>query len=502
MSMRFQKGDSVMRKVALVFPSQLFAASPVLSEARDVFLVEHARFFRAFRFHKKKLVFHRASMKAYAGELAKKGCRVRYVELSEFVNSGGLSGILRSCQVEALYVVDPCDASLQQELTMLGEQLPCELHLLESPQFLSEAAGCEAFFRGRKHFSMARFYTAQRKRLAILMDDGKPVGGKWSFDRQNRRPLPKDVVVPKLPRTRVSEYVREAGRYVQTRFPDNPGSVEGFFYPVTLREARRWLKRFLERRLMQFGPYEDAISTNHPFLFHSLLSPLLNAGLLTPADVVVQTLKFTERHEVPLNSLEGFIRQIVGWREFIRAVYVLVGHEQRTSNFWACRNRLPVGFYAARTAMEPVDAVIRRVLDNAFAHHIERLMILGNFMLLCEIHPDEIYRWFMELFIDAYDWVMVPNVYGMSQYADGGRITTKPYVSSSSYVCKMSDFPSGAWCDVWDALFWRFIHKHQKVLGGNPRMRPMTGQLARMDKARLQGHINLAERYLATLFRQ
>jgi len=490
-----------MRRVAVIFPSQLFVASPVLSEARDVFLIEHPRFFRDFRFHKKKLVLHRASMKAYAGQLAKQGCPVHYVDVGQFGDAGGLSGILRSCRAEDLYVVDPCDTVLQQALRTLAKELACGLHILESPQFMSTPADCEACFKSRRHFSMARFYRAQRKRLAILMDDDKPVGGKWSFDAQNRRPLPKNVATPRPPRVSVSEYVREARQYVQTHFSDNPGSVEGFFYPVTHQEARRWLKRFLLRRLAQFGPYEDAISTNRPFLFHSLLSPLLNVGLLTPADVIVRTLKFSESHEVPLNSLEGFVRQIIGWREFVRAVYLLAGHEQRSSNFWKCGNTLPRSFYTARTAMEPVDAVIRRVLDNAFAHHIERLMILGNFMLLCEIHPDEVYRWFMEFFIDAYDWVMVPNVYGMSQYADGGRVTTKPYVSSSTYVRKMSDFPLGAWCDVWDALFWRFIHKHRKVLADNPRMRLMTRQLDRMDRMALKGHIDLAERYRATLFR-
>ena len=491
-----------MCKVAIVFPNQLFPASPVLSETKDVFLIEHPRFFCDFRFHKKKLVLHRASMRAYAEELTQQGCRVRYIETAAFAEAGGMSAVLRSSRAEELYVVDPCDAVLQETLAALAEELSCKLHILDSPQFMSPARDCEAFFKNRQHFSMARFYPAQRKRLGILMDDGKPVGGKWSFDVQNRRSLPKDIAVPRLPRANVSPYVRDAGQYVQACFPDNPGSIDGFFYPVTSREARRWLKRFLERRLTMFGPYEDAMSTSPSFLFHSLLSPLLNAGLLTPTGVVVQTLKFSESHDVPLNSLEGFLRQVIGWREFVRSVYLLAGHEMRAANLWTCARTLPPSLYTAGTAMEPVDLVIHRVLDNAFAHHIERLMILGNFMLLCEIHPDDVYRWFMELFIDAYDWVMVPNVYGMSQYADGGRITTKPYISSSNYVRKMSDFPSGAWCDVWDALFWRFLYKHRKVLAGNPRMRTMTRQLERMDRTKLKAHINLAERYLGTLFRR
>jgi deoxyribodipyrimidine photolyase-related protein len=490
-----------MQTVAVVFPNQLFAASPVLAEARAVLLLEHPHFFRAFRFHQKKLLFHRASMKAYADVLTQKGYEVHYVNQAELADPDNLGDLLASFRPQHLYVVDPCDTTLETELQTLAEQLPCELHVLESPQFMSPISGLTTFFKGRERLSMAQFYRAQRRQFGILMDDDKPVGGKWSFDAQNRRVLPGDVKVPRGPKPGTSSYVQEASDYVQQRFPDNPGSTDGFFYPVTTVEARRWLKRFLERRLAQFGPYEDAISSDWPFLFHSLLSPLLNAGLLAPTEVVVQTLKFSERRDVPLNSLEGFIRQVIGWREFVRAVYLLIGREQRTSNFWGSRNMLPTSFYTAETAMEPVDAVIRRVLDNAFAHHIERLMILGNFMLLCEIHPDEVYRWFMEMFIDGYDWVMVPNVYGMSQYADGGRITTKPYISSSNYVRKMSDFPRGAWCEVWDALFWRFVDRHRKAFAGIPRMNVMVRQLDRMDRATLKGHVKLAECYLATLFR-
>ncbi len=495
-----RKGDSVMRNVAVVFPNQLFSASPVLSEATEIFLVEHPRFFCDFRFHQKKLLFHRASMKAYADELTRGRRQARYIELKEVLAADGLKGILGPGTVAGLYVADPCDTTLKQELETLAERLSCELHIRESPQFLTGPTNHKTLFKGHKPFSMARFYTAQRKALGILMEDGKPVGGKWSFDTQNRRPLPKNMALPKLPRASQSVYVKEAGRYVQAHFADHPGAIGGFFYPVTHKEARRWLKRFLARRLAQFGPYEDAISRSRPFLFHSLLSPLLNAGLLTPAEVVVQTLQYSESHDVPLNSLEGFIRQIIGWREYVRAVYRLTGSEMRTGNFWGCPHRLPPSLYTAHTAMEPVDAVIRRVLKNAFAHHIERLMILGNFMLLCEIDPDEVYRWFMEMFIDAYDWVMVPNVYGMSQYADGGGMATKPYISSSNYVRKMSDFPAGAWCPVWDALFWRFVQKHQAVFAANPRMRMMSHQLDRMDPVVVKGHIDLAERYLATLF--
>jgi deoxyribodipyrimidine photolyase-related protein len=490
-----------MKKIALVFPNQLFADGPVLSGAGAVFLLEHPRFFSQFNFHKQKLLFHRASMKAYAARLSRKHVKVHYIEHAKLREAGGLAQLVEKKRVTEIAVTDACDFSLRDELQETARQLGAELTVAASPQFLCDAPSLETFFRGRKHLSMASFYRQQRKRLGVLVEDGKPAGSKWSFDADNRRRLPADISIPVLPEVPRRRRVAEACRYVLKHFPDHPGSVDDFFYPVTHADAKRWLRDFLEQRLAQFGPYEDAICRQEGFLFHSLLSPLINAGLLTPSEVVEQTLNYSREHDVPLNSLEGFLRQVIGWREFMRAVYLLIGNKERTANFWGCQNELPAAFYQANTGIEPVDTVIKRVHRTAFAHHIERLMILGNFFLLCEIRPDEVYRWFMELFIDAYDWVMVPNVYGMSQYADGGRITTKPYISSSNYVRKMSDFPNGSWCDVWDALFWRFIHKHKKVFAGNPRMRVMAVQVERMDSEKLDKHLSLAQRYLETLFR-
>jgi deoxyribodipyrimidine photolyase-related protein len=231
------------------------------------------------------------------------------------------------------------------------------------------------------------------------------------------------------------------------------------------------------------------------------LSPLLNVGLLTPKEVLDEVLTAADNRKIPLNSLEGFVRQIIGWREFIRGAYLSIGEKQRKSNFWNCSNKLPAAFYEGTTGVEPVDTIINRALRHCYCHHIERLMILGNLMLLCEIHPDEVYRWFMELFIDAYDWVMVPNVYGMSQYADGGLITSKPYISSSNYIRKMSDFAVGPWCEIWDALFWRFVEKHREVFAENPRMKVMIFQLKRMGRKKVRDHVKTADKFLSQLFR-
>ena len=261
------------------------------------------------------------------------------------------------------------------------------------------------------------------------------------------------------------------------------------------------LQRLPGNRLVHFGKYQDAIRRDEPILFHSLLSPALNIGLLTPDQVVNETLQFARAREgtIPLNSLEGFIRQIIGWREFVRGVYTLEGNQQRTINFWGHSRKLPKSFYTGTTGIDPVDSIIARLQESAYAHHIERLMVLGNFMLLCEIDPHEVYRWFMEMFIDAYDWVMVPNIYGMSQYADGGLMTTKPYISSSKYILRMSDYPRGPWCDIWDALYWHFISKHRHIFQKNPRMRVMVSSLDRMPLAKKSDYVAKAEQFLEAL---
>ncbi|MDH7592735.1 MAG: FAD-binding domain-containing protein [Methanomicrobiales archaeon] len=235
------------------------------------------------------------------------------------------------------------------------------------------------------------------------------------------------------------------------------------------------------------------------FLFHSALSPLLNIGLLTPKEVLDRTLAHAQETEIALPSLEGFVRQILGWREFIRGVYLVRGEEQRSSNALGAVRRLPPCFWTASTGIAPVDTVIRRVLAYGYCHHIERLMVLGNIMALMEIHPDEVYRWFSELFIDTCDWAMVPNVYGMSQFADGGLMSSKPYVSSSRYILRMSDFPKGGWCPLWDAFYWRFLHKHRSDFEKNPRMAPILSRLSRMGESELGAVLRRAEEHLESI---
>lgn len=285
---------------------------------------------------------------------------------------------------------------------------------------------------------------------------------------------------------------------MRAHFPDAIGSDAEFGYPTDHAGAAAWLDGFVRERLASFGDYEDAISTAHDVLFHSVLTPMLNVGLLSPRQVIDAVIAQAGR--VPLNSLEGVVRQVIGWREFVRLVYLTRGRGQHTRNFWGFTRDIPAAFYDGGTGIGPVDHVVRQVLRTGYCHHIERLMILGNFLLLCDIHPDVVYRWFMELFVDAYDWVMVPNVYGMSQHADGGLMTTKPYISGSSYVLKMSDFKKGAWCAVWDALYWRFVNRHADFFGANPRMAVIVKMKDKLGD-RLKEHLRVADAFLAQLHR-
>lgn len=339
---------------------------------------------------------------------------------------------------------------------------------------------------------MAAFYQAQRKRMGILVGSaGNPEGGQWSFDEDNRKKLPKGHTPPPPPFAPPNSDVAEAIIWVEENFPGNPGRTENFRYPVTRADAKTWLLDFIAERFADFGAYEDAISTRHAFINHSVLTPALNIGLLTPQEVVTAAL--SARARIPLNSLEGFIRQVIGWREFMHGIYKHRGSAIRNSNFFGHTTPIPPSFYAATTGIPPIDRIIRQLHDEAYWHHIERLMVLGNFMLLCRLDPAAICRWFMEFFIDAYDWVMVPNIFGMSQFADGGTFTTKPYISGSNYILKMSDEPSGPWTETWDALFWTFVTDHEALFRKNPRSSMMANTWQRFPQAK-QDHLRDAAR--------
>lgn len=486
-----------MTRVAIIYPHQLFADHPALVDASQAVLVEEPLLFNQYSFHRQKLIFHRATMMQFSAALRKRRIKVHYIEASEMADTAAIAYRLKQLQIRSVQYVDPCDDWLSTRLAAALEQQGIVASVLDDPHFLTPPSVIRDFTVGKERLYFTRFYIAQRKRLGLLVEkDEKPVGGRWSFDPDNRKKLPKGIPIPTLRRPPEGESVEAARQYVRTSFSEAIGADAEFGYPTDHAGAAVWLDAFVHERLASFGDYEDAISAAHEVLFHSVLTPLLNVGLLSPRQVLEAAL--TQMEHVPLNSLEGFVRQVIGWREFIRLVYLTHGREQRTCNFWGFTRGMPAPFYDGTTGIEPVDTVIRRVLRTGYCHHIERLMILGNFLLLCDISPNAIYQWFMEMFIDAYDWVMVPNVYGMSQYADGGLMTTKPYISGSSYVLKMSDFKRGPWCAVWDALYWRFVDRHTDCFAANPRMSVMVKMKEKLGE-RLKEHLRVADTFLLQL---
>jgi deoxyribodipyrimidine photolyase-related protein len=486
-----------MTRAALIFPHQLFADHPALAGASRAVMVEEPLYFTQYRYHRQKLILHRATMRRFADDIRQRSVRVDHVEARALSNTAALVDALKRLRIRSVQYVDPCDDWLSTRLAAALEEHGIAATVLDDPHFLTPSSVVRDFSAGKHRLFFTEFYIAQRKRLGLLLDrHGKPFGGQWSFDPENRKKLPKATRIPVTRRTDEGDAVVDARRYVRKHFPDAIGLDATFGYPTDHAGANAWLRQFVEERLATFGDYEDAISVSHDVLFHSVLTPMLNIGLLSPQQVVDAAMARAEH--VPLNSLEGFLRQVIGWREFVRLVYLARGRTQRTRNFWKFTHDVPAAFYDASTGIDPVDHVIRQVLRTGYCHHIERLMILGNFLLLCEVHPDSVYRWFMELFVDAYDWVMVPNVYGMSQYADGGLMTTKPYISGSNYVIKMSDHQRGPWCAVWDALYWRFVDRHSDFFEGNPRMAVIVKMKDRLG-AKLDEHRRVADAYMAQI---
>ncbi len=500
-----------MTTALLIFPHQLFEHHPGLDPRPDhLVLVEDPLFFGdpewPVAFHRQKLWLHRASMAKYAEKLRRAGHKVkeiRYRPDARLLHD--TLGDLAAGGCVTVRVVDPVDNVLSRRL-----QSGCRAHGLriariDSPNFINTPGQNAAWRSGQSRWFMAEFYKAQRRRTGCLMEDtGGPVGGQWSFDDSNRKKVPKSLYnsVPQLAE-RVPDAFEEAARAsVNADFPNAPGKLDRMFWPTSPDQARTMFDTFLHQRFAAFGPYEDAMLEGETLLWHAALTAGLNIGLLSPQYVIDTALAHAERYKTPLNSVEGFLRQILGWREFMRATYEDLGTKMRTTNHWQHKRAIPDSFWTGTTGIPPIDDAIHRILETGYAHHIERLMLLGGFMFLCEFDPEEIYRWFMSFFIDAYDWVMVPNVYAMSQNADGGLITTKPYFSGSAYIRKMSNYRSGDWCRTWDGLYWRWIWSHADELERNPRWAMMVSMVRKMDADKRDAHIEAAETWLHQLDRE
>jgi len=452
----------------LIFPTQLFYNTSHLDKSIQIYLIEEPRYFTDFSFHKLKLAYHRASMKKYYDMLVKKSYKVKYIECSKVSKTW-----YKSLGKNNVTIIYPGDFKLIKKLENLFRK---NLVILPNPNFLiklEELDNIKTLIYKGSRYSHDEFYKYQRRKLNILIDSkGKPEGGVWSFDKDNRQALPKDIQVPKTQSPiRLDKYKKEAIKYVKSNWPDNYGSLDSFIYPIDNKGAKAWLNKFLKERLGNFGPYEDAVSESEPFVYHGVLTPMMNIGLLPDTEVVDISYNYylTHKKSIPIQSFEGFIRQIIGWRNYVYTIYLLDGEKLFESNQLKHTNKLNDKFWTGKTKMVPIDSIINKLVNYAYAHHIERLMYLGNFMLICQVDPKEVYRIFMEWSIDSYEWVMVPNVMGMSQYASS-IMMTRPYFSSSNYINKMSTYKvsvKDTWSKIWDAIYYNFINTHEKILRKN-----------------------------------
>jgi deoxyribodipyrimidine photolyase-related protein len=488
-------------EASIVYPHQLFEPKhhPALAKGRPVYLVEEPLFISEFGTHRQKMLLHRLSLLAYQTELEKTGYTVHYVSLQNNDRTESILENILDSGVTTVHIVDTTDNYLERRIQTICAARGVTRTWYNSPLFILGKEEARNRFNKSGKF-MKKFYESLRKDTAILMDGDKPHGGQWSFDSDNRSKLPKTITLPDDIVWLENKDVTSAQQWLETIASEQYGEAK-VWIPYTRTAAQKFLNEFLSDRFEHFGTYEDALTTKHHRLFHSTLSPLLNIGLLSPTEVIEAAMTFAEKNGTPVNSVEGFVRQILGWREFIRASYDVDGTSMRNQNFFNHTRALPSSFWSGSTDVVPLDITIKTALTYGYNHHIERLMVLGNFMLLTQTNPHDVYRWFMGMYVDAYDWVMVPNIYGMSQFSDGGSFATKPYISGASYLQKMSDYPkggAGAWEELWTALYWNFINTHSEFFSKNYRLSMMPKLLEKMTPEKRTRHLNIASNYLST----
>lgn len=471
-----------MKNAILIFPNSLFEHGQIINEygaTSDIFMIEHPVYFTLYSYHKLKLILHRSSMKYYADyvlDVWKK--RVKYINVDSYKSS--IKSICK--KYDQLIYYNPTEIIIEQEFEKYKN---CQI-IYDTPLFLLNLDDIETYAKivNGKNYVHANFYKWMRTKFNILVTkSGKPIGGSWSYDTDNRKTWPSSNKLKDLYQFNYNTgpYVTDAIKYVNMNFGKNPGSTK-FYLPIDFKSVKKYFKNFLTQRLRNFGPYEDAVNSKINVGYHSLISPLLNIGLLTPVYVIKSTLDFISKNKIPISSSEGFIRQIIGWREFVRLMYV-VNHDVMTKlNYFKHNQKLDRNiwykFPAKSTEFEFIDQMIYDVHETAYLHHIQRLMYIGNWFILNRVKPSECYDWFMTFFIDSYNWVMMANVYAMSQWSTGRLMMTRPYFSSSSYISKMSDYKKNtydivvdgkkySWNDVWDALYWQFIADNRNTFKSN-----------------------------------
>ena len=475
-----------------ILGDQLLPTHPLLpSPAADLLvgLIESSPRGSHLRYHQQKLTLLYSSMRHYAADLKKQKFATLYHHLADTPAGADYAAILshwiQKHKIREIHLLDPNEYDTFHSLPALSKKLGVPIHRHASPQFLVPRAEFATWAEGKKHLLMETHYRRLRTERNILLDaKGKPEGGDWNLDDQNRctyREFAKaNPTVPPFPPPIQDPIVKKVAQEVAAHFPTHPGQADQLWVPVTRAGALDWLKTFIRQRLAQFGPWEDTMVEGQQILFHSVLSPLLNIGLLTPQECIQAAEKAYREGKAPLNSVEGFIRQILGWREFIHGIYWLKMPEYRKANFLGADRPLPRWAYTGETDMRCVSQAIHGAVDHAYNHHIQRLMVLGNYFLLGGYEPQAVLRWYTEMYLDAYDWVMVPNVLGMILFADGGFFATKPYAAGAAYQDKMGNHCASCQFDPkqregpkacpFHSLYWNFFGQHVKLFGKNPRI--------------------------------
>jgi deoxyribodipyrimidine photolyase-related protein len=503
----------VVTRLVLVLGDQLSDALSALAAAEKgsdvVIMAEVSEEATYVRHHPKKIAFLFAAMRKFAARLRDDGWDVRYTRLNDAENAGSIPGeLLRRAQetgASEVIATQPGEWRLIHAL----EDMPLKLTMQPDTRFVSTQDEFDRWAEGRKALRMEYFYRDMRRKTGLLMDGDTPEGGQWNYDAENRKPAPDDIAFSGPMQFTPDETVEEVLDLVESRFGNSFGSLRPFWFATDQAQARRALTHFITYALPRFGDFQDAMMNDNRFLYHALISPYLNSGLLDPMDVCeAAEAAFRDGH-APLNAVEGFIRQIIGWREYVRRIYFREGPDYPRRNALNHQRKLPDFYWTGDTEMNCLSKAITQTSEDAYAHHIQRLMVTGNFALLAGVNPHEVHEWYLRVYIDAYEWVEAPNVVGMSQFADGGIIASKPYVSSGSYINRMSDYCKSCRYRVQDKtgkdacpfnlLYWHFLDRHSETFAKNQRMNQIYANWRRMDEGRKQTILSEAEAFLETL---
>jgi deoxyribodipyrimidine photolyase-related protein len=434
--------------------------------------------------HPQKIILILSAMRHFARALEARGVAVDYIRLDDPANTQSFAGeVARAVarhRPEHIIATHPGEWRVLQDMEAWEKTLGLPVEIRPDRRFICDLPRFRAWAKGRKQYRMEFFYREMRRETGLLMEGDEPAGGAWNYDAENRASLPAGVTPPAAPRFAPDEITRDVIALVSTRFGAHFGTAESFAWPVTARDAEAALAAFIRDRLPRFGDYQDAMAADQPFLFHSLISTSLNIGLLDPRAICIAAEQAWRDGKAPLNAVEGFIRQIIGWREYVRGLYWLLMPGYAEGNALAAKRPLPAFYWGADTSMRCMSQAVGQTRDHAYAHHIQRLMITGNFALIAGLDPAEVNRWYLAVYADAFDWVELPNTQGMALYADGGVMASKPYAASAAYINRMGDYCRGCAHDAKDAvgpracpfnfLYWDFIARHAEDFARNPRM--------------------------------